>query len=546
MTVLPFPARIPPGINPYTYVAHYVEAVFNPPPTPGFKARLIVLYCLTGYGIVLSLLYLTALLIDHRRRNKSIWLWKLVRRPNGRYLVGNAHFLFAITSLIVCGCLIGYIHNFWSVVIWRQDQNNSFFWRTLICLPVAAHLWFSSWSSLQAGLLASQAASIPHLLPPIVANTVYVGGMVALGIGGLTLDIIISIYWSSVWKLQRRLVIRCLLLATLRPTETVQDAKYILSGGFSRIDRALAEIVAMYRGIGALYVIASVVILAANIVGLFLLFALRRQIRFNSDRFNPEIPGMGDSQPIQPADHSSTPMETPQSFTPRDIGKPAVFELRQVPTHTQALSKKPTRDSMHGLAPPVHFIHIAQRVEQHSEHIDGGEEDSGDTTARDTVSNPIRREMTRPSGMPAPERLSPQEVQLLALRKVHADVVVFLVAIVTLACVALATGLWLAITPTSIYGSFAKLEAVYFVLVWMYLIGVDIALTFLLSNTLRHLPPSRCGEGTDHGAPKPLPPALFLPQAESDDERIRNRDRTPFDALQEEDQAPRGERPPIP
>ena len=48
MTVLPFPANIPPGINPYMYFARYLEAVFNPRPSNGFKARLIVLYVLTG------------------------------------------------------------------------------------------------------------------------------------------------------------------------------------------------------------------------------------------------------------------------------------------------------------------------------------------------------------------------------------------------------------------------------------------------------------------------------------------------------------------
>ncbi|GAA5956771.1 hypothetical protein JCM8115_003813 [Rhodotorula mucilaginosa] len=548
MTVLPFPANIPPGINPYAYFARYLEAVFNPRPSNGFKARLIVLFVLTGVGIVLSLAYLSVLIIDHKRRNKSIWLFRLVRRPAGRYMVGNANFLFAIASLVVCGCLVGYIHNFWSVAILRANQDNAFFWRTLIWLPFGAHLWFGSWSSLQAGLLASQAASIPHLLPPIVANTLYIGGLLALAATALTLDIIVSFKWHHVWKLQRRLAIRSILLGGLRPNETAAEAQFILSGALARIDTELGQVVALYRGIGSVYSVASLVILLASGGGLALLFALRRQIRFNTDRSRLEIGGVGEEQPLERPDHSSSPAETPQSLTPRDLAKPeGVFELRAFTAHSSCptLSNKPRHSPRR---PTVHSIHIAQRVEQHSEYLGQDEDVEWEgSTARNLTSEPpisIRQDLARPTGNAPPERRSPQEMQLLALRKVHADVVVFLVAIAALACISLATGLWLAISPTSVYGRFDRIEAVYFVLTWMYLIAVDIALALLLINTLRHLPPARSGQGLHSGrAPDPLPPVLFLPAAadsEDDDERIRDRDRRPFDAFQDEEEGRQG------
>lgn len=543
MTVLPFPTNIPPGINPYAYFARYLEAVFNPRPSDGFKARLIVLFVLTGVGICLSLAYLSVLIIDHKRRSKSIWLFRLVRRPAGRYLVGNANFLFAIASLIVCGCLVGYIYNFWSVAILRANQDNAFFWRTLIWLPFGAHLWFSSWSSLQAGLLASQAASIPHLLPPVVANTLYIGGLLALAATALTLDIIVSLKWRHAWKLQRRLAIRSILLGGLRPNDTAADAQFILSGALARIDAELRQVVALYRGIGSVYSVASLVILLASGGGLALLFALRRQIRFNTDRSRLEIGAVGEEQPLEERpDHSSSPAETPQSLTPRDLAKPeGVFELRAFTAHSSPVLANKQQNSPP--RPTVHLIHIAQRVEQHSEYLGQDEDIEWEgSTARNLTSDPpvsIRRDLTRPAENAPPERRSPQEMQLLALRKVHADVVVFLVAIAALACISLATGLWLAISPTSVYGRFDRIEAVYFALTWMYLIAVDIALSLLLINTLRHLPPARSGQGPYDGrAPDPLPPVLFLPAAadsEDDDERIRDRDRRPFDTFQEEE-----------
>ncbi|GAA5882344.1 hypothetical protein JCM3774_005077 [Rhodotorula dairenensis] len=526
MAVLPFPAAVPPGINPYTYFAHYLEAVFNPRPTYGFQARLIVLWCLTVCGIILSIAYLTAILVDCKRRKRSIWLWKLVRRPNGRYLVGNAHFLFAIMSLAVCGCLVGYVHNFWSVAIEGNHQGNAFFWRTLIWLPFGAHLWFNSWSSLQAGILASQAAAIPHYLPPIVANSLYIGGLLLLAASALTLDIIISFRWKSVWKMQRRLAIRSILLGALRPNETAAEAEYVLSGALGHINDKLEEIVQLMRGVGSIYSVASTIIIAANIGGLALLFALRRQIRFNSGRSKPDLAGFGEGQQLERADDDSSPNETPESGTPRDLAKPEVFELRAF--SSAELSPQLSTGTKSTPQPMAHLVQVAQRVEQHSEYV-GQDELSLELGPQLTTPDPNRRVMARPSTMPAPERRSPQETQLLALRKVHADVVVFLVAIVTLAVVSLATGLWLAISPTSVYGRFDRIEAVYFALTWMYLVGVDFALCFLLYNTVRHLPPARCGR-----APDPLPPVFFLPTAESDDDsRIRNRDRRPFDTFQD-------------
>ena len=114
-------------------------------------------------------------------------------------------------------------------------------------------------------------------------------------------------------------------------------------------------------------------------------------------------------------------------MTPRDLAKPeGVFELRaftaiSCPTQSNKPKHSPRR-------PTVHSIHIAQRVEQHSEYL-GQDEDLEweGSTARNLTSDPpisIPRDLARPAGNAPPERRSPQEMQLLALRKVHVDVIV--------------------------------------------------------------------------------------------------------------------------
>lgn len=114
-------------------------------------------------------------------------------------------------------------------------------------------------------------------------------------------------------------------------------------------------------------------------------------------------------------------------MTPRDLAKPeGVFELRAITADSPTLGTEQPKYSPR--RPTVHSIHIAQRVEQHSEYLGQDEDVEWEgSTARNLTSDPpisVRRDLARPAGNAPPERRSPQEMQLLALRKVHADVIV--------------------------------------------------------------------------------------------------------------------------
>lgn len=109
-------------------------------------------------------------------------------------------------------------------------------------------------------------------------------------------------------------------------------------------------------------------------------------------------------------------------MTPRDLAKPEVFELRAF-TSTE-LSPQLSRGTKSPRQPMAHLVQVAQRVETHSEYL--GQDESMLAVGPELTSPvpaPNRRVMARPS-MPAPERRTPQETQLLALRKVHLDVVI--------------------------------------------------------------------------------------------------------------------------
>ncbi|BGP03289.1 hypothetical protein NBRC10513v2_007018 [Rhodotorula toruloides] len=80
-----------------------------------------------------------------------------------------------------------------------------------------------------------------------------------------------------------------------------------------------------------------------------------------------------------------------------------------------------------------------------------------------------------------------QAKQLLVLKKVEWDLIVFLAAIVVMSTVFLALALWLAILPSSVYSSWRTMEVSFYLIPWMYLTGVDCSLTFLTLSSTRHL-----------------------------------------------------------
>ncbi|SCV67634.1 BQ2448_5245 [Microbotryum intermedium] len=79
--------------------------------------------------------------------------------------------------------------------------------------------------------------------------------------------------------------------------------------------------------------------------------------------------------------------------------------------------------------------------------------------------------------------------QLLALKRVEWDLVVFIVAIVSLAVVLFCVSLWTAITPSSIYRSPIRIEISLFLFPWIYLTVVAVAHTSLLYNAYMNLTP---------------------------------------------------------
>ncbi|BGP11206.1 hypothetical protein JCM10049v2_007106 [Rhodotorula toruloides] len=378
---------VPEGVDPYLYIERYLHYLFNPTPTPGFDARLYVLWALMGYGSVMAIVYL---------------------QSNGLHIVGNQHALFAFFSLASCAVLLCYNNNFRRVALLQRFQSRTYFWRSLVWIPLIVHAWISSWSNLQAAILSSQKATKTHILSPKLANGLYIAGFLVL-IPVIVLDVYTAFAWRKTWD--AGLVLRTTLtsLDQARPSNSARAAKAAIAAQFNRV----ADKLHMLQAVHALYVFTMLIIIGVNLGGLGLLFTLQRQVKFNS-HLSLQI-----RTSSHPAHASSTTSAGSSIGTP--LASPALG-----PPSTALLSDPP-----HPLSP---------RTKE--------KDDSSDTTAsrgRNHISVGQLKEAAENTTQ-AGAATRQQAKQLLALQKVEWDMIVFLAAIVIMATVFLALALWLAIS----------------------------------------------------------------------------------------------------
>lgn len=70
--------------NPYRQVFLLFAPIVGPP-TPGYKARLIILGTLVALTPFLATVLLVLHVMTQRRKGEKVWLYKRVRRERGRW-----------------------------------------------------------------------------------------------------------------------------------------------------------------------------------------------------------------------------------------------------------------------------------------------------------------------------------------------------------------------------------------------------------------------------------------------------------------------------
>ncbi|GAA5985149.1 hypothetical protein JCM10908_002544 [Rhodotorula pacifica] len=491
---------VPEGANPYLAWTLYLQARWRAVPSAGFRGRLIVLWILAAYGIVAAALYSLALCFECRRRGNSFWLWRFVRRPNGRYVVGNQRTLFALFSAISCGVYIAYFSSFYTIYIDNgTGSGGAMFWRMVSWLPSGLHLYISSWANLQAAIISSQVVAGRQLLGPIPLNTVYIAGAVVGVVAVITLSLVGMIYWTDFWTAIKALGAALIAYALQYPEDSAEVATERIAPLWATVNRSLGPFTSIARAQTSTCAAGALLVIAINFGGFALLLTLHRQIKFNLiEEITESQPYIEPSSRIEP--EPRRPPRSPCDWVSWSKKRPPEWQTQ--PTSQECSSRSAstgTRVTKRKL-PTKTLERIARDM---------------------SPTNSMNRQ---------------KAMRLLELHKTERDVLALLLVIVFIASLYGATELWFAIDPFSAGQNWQRLEIAYFLVPWTYLCTVDGVLTFLLINTLRHSGPTTSfGDGAWVGgvggglsvhrtqarpvvqqnqrgslsAPQPPPPVLF-------------------------------------
>ncbi|KAI5476019.1 hypothetical protein MNV49_000491 [Pseudohyphozyma bogoriensis] len=224
-----------------------------------------------------------------RKKVNVFWVFRLVQRPSGRYVVTNTKTVSIVLSLITFPVLYGYIHATWTVYLDHGSQATLTAWFSLPAFGFILHGWLVAWGLLQAYLLTPD-YSDKSVVSARVANAVFVGGGAVLCLGVLAAGILNSVRGHTVWVAYRAVRTRLVEDEAAWDGTTSIAALLALQGPLSNLTKAAGRL--RVSGV-ALYSLNAV---SAFCIGLVTLFSLgltrllRTQIHHKVTQIQPHLP----------------------------------------------------------------------------------------------------------------------------------------------------------------------------------------------------------------------------------------------------------------
>lgn len=77
------------------------------------------------------LIIIALLEASYRHGRRTLWLFKLVRRDNGRFIIGNASLLWPATVCAEFAVFLPYLLAMKSIYVDRSDPASAYYWRCL-------------------------------------------------------------------------------------------------------------------------------------------------------------------------------------------------------------------------------------------------------------------------------------------------------------------------------------------------------------------------------------------------------------------------------
>ncbi|GAA6002457.1 hypothetical protein JCM10207_001132 [Rhodosporidiobolus poonsookiae] len=279
---------VPDGVNPYAYWTEVIKSLLTrkPPDPTGFKVRLTVLCCVLDYLIIAAIAALVITVVDYRRRRKSLFLWRLVSRERGRYIVGNQQLLEPILTIITAAVFLAH-----TIVDWQWTFGHGSWvhvnpMRLATWTVLFVQLWIVSWASLQSFVITSGGGNmILRWLSPVVANLVFVG------LGGVITILLVSSVGVGAqinrdsYKAYRQLLGHLYTAMPVYPMQVDDATVQGILGSWALFIKTSQKSVRLTRATVIQFAVSAGLTAIINLGGIALLILVRRQIKSNYGNF---------------------------------------------------------------------------------------------------------------------------------------------------------------------------------------------------------------------------------------------------------------------
>ncbi|GAA6021518.1 hypothetical protein JCM10207_005788 [Rhodosporidiobolus poonsookiae] len=279
------------GENPYEYYAAVLVSLRpSPPDRTGLRIRLVVIFVILAYTFCASIANFAVHLYANRLKDKSFWVFRLVRRQGGTHIVSN-HFVLSGMIGLVSMPLLAYN----TAMAWSAFLGDGWGFRTMeimqfVELPVAYTFgWLLSWATFQAFMQVEGGRQRSRFtLPAWLENSVYLGGLILFPGCLVVLAAIASIavreQWSTYFDFYDWLVASAASWTTANGSLSTSDSQSILEG-FSRVSSTAEDFYTTAQHLAIAGAILPALLLILN--GSMLLFvrSIRRQVSVQLSRF---------------------------------------------------------------------------------------------------------------------------------------------------------------------------------------------------------------------------------------------------------------------
>ncbi|KAI5477105.1 hypothetical protein MNV49_006833 [Pseudohyphozyma bogoriensis] len=317
----PLPA-VPDGTNPYTFYSALFNSIYYKDLPPGLSSRLYGLIAVCAYVALAALTYLILTILECRQKGKKLWAWRLVARPEGRFIVGNQSLLEPLLGILSAAIYLSHIAVEIKVFFEMGDQSSLSAWRLVPWDFLFLQNWIVSWASLQSFILTNGHQPGLRWITPRLMNGAFLGVGAIQAVGLVVFDVLAGTngkhLWSTFLGVRDELAAKATswdgVALTYVPSFVQNAWDTILSGSGAILHETL--------GLLVIFTFSGFVTAMVNVASLFLIIVVRRQINVslrNNFRTTITVPDFA------PLSHSTEPDSDPARSV--DGSAPVVINL---------------------------------------------------------------------------------------------------------------------------------------------------------------------------------------------------------------------------